>query len=71
LHVVVRGTPGITVDWLNQTLSALDDGTSIRAFEAVYDLEGLSTYLTKHIANKSIADGWPRYFRPVTFTHEW
>jgi hypothetical protein len=68
LHAVLRGTPGITAEWV-QHLADLA-GTAAH-MEEVVDPVGLAGYLTKGLLERALTDAWPRYFRPVSQTRGW
>jgi hypothetical protein len=70
LHVVLKGVPGISREWVDHVVGLQQDGTAAH-LECVHDAEGLVLYLTKGLADSNAASGWPRYFRPVTATRGW
>jgi hypothetical protein len=70
LHAVVRGAPTLSSAWLDHVVALLGDGTRAH-LTPVTNKSGLAHYLTKQLADRAIADAWPRYFRPVTTTRRW
>jgi hypothetical protein len=71
LHVVVKGTPGITEAWLQHVVCLIGNGTQVGGWREVYDVEGLAAYLTKDLGDAAQVKGWPKRFRPATFTRKW
>jgi hypothetical protein len=70
LHAVVRGTPGLSTEWVVSHVERPD--SSVRAHcKPVFDGDGLAGYLVKAIGRSVAVDGWPRYFRPVSMTRGW
>jgi hypothetical protein len=70
LHAVIKGAPTLTSTWLDHVVSLLGDGTHAH-LESVTHKSSLAHYLTKQLGACAAADGWPRYFRPVTTTQRW
>lgn len=71
LHVVVRGAPELTYEWVQAVVLRLGEGSSVGGFEPVHNPQGLASYLAKQLVDPRIINGWPRNFRPVTFTRNW
>jgi hypothetical protein len=75
MHIMVRGAPTLTVDWLAHVVSLLpadEQGQRVTVdFQPVSDAEGLARYLTKQLRKPGYWDGMPRHFHPVSATHDW
>jgi hypothetical protein len=71
LNVVIKGTPGLTREWIEHMLMLIDDGTCVGYFREVYGAEGLARYWTKEIRDARKNNHWPRGFRPFTTTRGW
>jgi hypothetical protein len=71
LHVVVNGTPGLSEAWITHVVKGLGESSKVGGFKVVDNPRGLSLYLVKQVANTRVVEGWPRYFRPVSFSRNW
>lgn len=72
LHAVVKGTPGLTEEWLQHVVELLHDETAIHIGDAcLHSTDQLARYLTKQHADPRQAMGWPRGFHPFSATRGW
>jgi len=72
IHAIIKGTPGITKEWLNHVMDLMGNGSSIYLTEVnPYDAPYVARYVTRKLGDKKQMRSWPRYFRPVTTTRGW
>lgn len=70
LHIAVKGTPGITAEWLEYLVGLVGDGTHVHSKE-VHNQVRLARYLAKQLANQPLMSGWPKYLHLVSTTRRW
>ncbi len=68
LHVIVKGTPGLTTSDLEQYASLVS--ATVGGFAVIYDTAGAAGYLTKHLSTAS-TQRWPAHTHLTSFTHNW
>lgn len=72
LHAVVKGTPGLTLDWVDHLLGLRQDGAAAFVEQVRPDTESvLARYLTKQFAQPQHIQHWPRGFHPFSATRGW
>ena len=72
LHVIIKGTPGITREWLDHVVSLMgnESGVYLRPINP-NDAAYVARYVTRQLGDKQQMRAWPPYFRPVTTTRGW
>ena len=79
LHVVVRGTVGLTTEWVNEVIQAkrkpyeahVEPIEDASVTEDVQVWGDIVTYLTKQLRDRDILEGWPPYTHVVSATSGW
>jgi hypothetical protein len=71
LNVLIKGTPGLTREYMEHLVGLVQDGTKVGSFEPVSNPRKIASYLTKQLRDTVVMQGWPRNFRPVTTTRNW
>lgn len=70
LHVIIVDAPKFSREWIESALARIHPGAECIC-KPVYDAPGLAEYLSKQIAEQTVARGWPRHTRPFTKTTNW